>query len=116
MKALWQDYRPYDLELFEAQVPSTAGSVCRTGSAEDVGHLDGGAHARSAAGRSRFNGSRHQPLKRAGHVTQHPDGDLCVTGGSLQLCMTGQRLDDANIDRLDGDAVPQRVRSDALGD
>ena len=37
-------YRRHDLELVEAQMPGAGSPVRRTGSAEDVGNLDGGAH------------------------------------------------------------------------
>ena len=35
----------HDLELVEAQMPGAGNPVCTTGCAEDVGDLDGGAHA-----------------------------------------------------------------------
>ena len=106
--------------LVKAQVAGTGGPVRRTGSAEDVGDLDGGAHAHSPARRSRFPGSHRQPVERAGHVTQHSGGDLRVISSGLQLGMTEQRLDDADVDpvleQVGGEAVPQRVRPDALAD
>jgi len=103
-------YRRHDLELVETQVPCIGGPVRRTGRAEDVGDLDGGAHGCSAAGRSRFSGGRGKPVERAGDIAQHPGGDLRVIGGGLQFCMPQQRLDDANIDpvlkQVGGETVP----------
>lgn len=82
----------------EAQMSRMGVPVCRTGRAEDVGDLDGGAHGCSAAGRSRFSGGRGEPVERAGDVAQHPRGDLRVIGGGLQLGVPQQRLDDADVD------------------
>ena len=45
----------HDLELIEAPVSGAGGPVRRTSGPKDVGDLDGGAHPRSAAGRSRFH-------------------------------------------------------------
>lgn len=108
----------HDLQLVEAQVPRTGGPVRRTRGTEDVGHLDGGAHAHSAAGRFRFAGGCRQPVEWAGDITQHPGGDLRVIGGGFQLRVPEQRLDDADVDtvleQVRGEAVPQRMRPTRL--
>ena len=61
-----------------------------------------------------------QPLQRALDVADRVDGDAGVERGRLQLGVSEQHLDHANVDvlleQMGGEAVAQRVRRDALGD
>src|SRR4029077_14229458 len=61
-----------------------------------------------------------QPLERALDVADRVDGDAGVERGGLQLGVAEQDLDDTDVDvlveQVSGEAVPQGVRRDALGD
>src|SRR5271166_4587355 len=61
-----------------------------------------------------------QPVQRTLDVADRVDGDAGVERGRLQLGVPEQHLDHANIDALleqmCGEAVPQGMRRDALGD
>jgi hypothetical protein len=61
-----------------------------------------------------------QPLKRALDVADGIDGDAGIERGRLELGVAEQDLNHANIDvlleQVGGEAVPQGVRRDALGD
>src|SRR5215471_16323673 len=61
-----------------------------------------------------------EPLQRALDVADRVDGDAGVERGCLELRVAQQHLDHANVDALleqmGGEAVPQRVRRDALGE
>src|SRR6516225_9605504 len=61
-----------------------------------------------------------EPLERALDVADRADGDAGVERRRLELRVAEQHLDHANVDALleqmGGEAVPQRVRRDALGD
>ena len=111
--------RRHDLELMQAQMPGMGGPVGRAGSAEDVGDLERGPHRLSReappvrAGTGRACRADWSPRAPCGC---HPG----IEGGGLQLGVAEQRLDDADIDavleQVRGEAVPQRVRPDPLGD
>src|SRR6202022_2199449 len=61
-----------------------------------------------------------EPLQRAFDVADRVDGDAGVERGRLQLGVSEQDLDHANVDvlfeQMRREAVPQRVRRHALGD
>lgn len=97
-----------------------SGPVWRAGGAEDVGDLERGAHASSAARRPSFHSGHSQPVERTGHVTQSPGSDPGVESGGIQPGVAEQRLDDADVypvlKQVRGEAVPQRVWPDPLAD
>src|SRR5258708_21322898 len=75
----------------------------------------------ASAGRCDLSGTEHAELvERAGHGTHRSGRDLGVEGGVVQLRVPEQDLDDADInavlEEMGGETVPQRVRSDPLGD
>jgi len=59
-------------------------------------------------------------IERAYHLADRIRGDARVERGGVELGMAQQDLDHADIDavlqEMGGKAVPQRVRSDPLGD
>jgi hypothetical protein len=59
-------------------------------------------------------------VERAGHGAHRPCRHLGVEGGGVQLDVAEQRLNDANVDavlqQVRGEAVPQRMRPNPLGD
>ena len=100
--------RRHDLELVQAQVTGMGSAIGRTGSPEDIGDLNGGAH-RSAVGRLAFH-QRHQSIKRAGDRVDRSGGHLGVERGRLELAVPEQDLDDADVgaifEKVGGEAVP----------
>src|ERR1700691_5405310 len=75
----------------------------------------------ASAGGCDLSGPEHVELvERAGHGAHRSGRDLGVEGGVVQLRVPEQDLDDADIDavleEMGGETVPQRVRSDPLGD
>src|SRR5215469_10690690 len=61
-----------------------------------------------------------QQVERTGHLTDRLDGDACVERRRVELLVSEQRLDDADIglllQQMRGKAVPQRMNTDAFGD
>src|SRR5271169_6025642 len=75
----------------------------------------------ASAGGCDLSGPEHAELvERAGHGAYRSGRNPGVEGGVVQLRVPEQNLDDADIDaifqQMGGKAVPQRVRSDPLGD
>ena len=75
----------------------------------------------ASAGGCDLSGLEHAELvERAGHGAYRSGRNLGVEGGVLQLGVAEQNLDDADVDavlqQMGGETVPQRVRSDPLGD
>src|SRR6202050_1803347 len=75
----------------------------------------------ASAGGCDLSGPEHAELvERAGHGTHLSGRDLGVEGGVVQLRVPEQDLDDADInavlEEMGRETVPQRVRSDPLGD
>ena len=62
-------------------MPDVVRPIGRPGAAEDVGDLDGGAHAASTGGRPPLH-RRHQPVERTGHGTDRAGGDPNVKTGA----------------------------------
>src|SRR5206468_4919586 len=78
--------------------------------------------ATSTAGRDNGRASAgHLPQKveRAGHLADRADGDAGVERRRIELLVSEQDLDDADIglllQEMGGKAVPQRVNADTLG-
>jgi len=75
---------------------------------------------RSSGGRRASRQVEAEPLQRTGHVTDRVDGDAGVERRRLQLGVSQQHLNHANIDilfeQMRCEAVPQGVRRHALGD
>ena len=76
---------------------------------------------RRSGGRGSAREVEAQPLERALDVADRVDGDAGVERGRLQLSVAEQDLDHADVDVLfeqvsGGEAVPQGVRRDSLGD
>lgn len=111
--------RRQDLELAEAEVPCMYGPVGGAGSAEDVGDLDRGAHG-SAVGRDLCLLEQPELVERARDGAHRPGRDLGVEGGVVELRMSEQDLDDADVgavpQQVGGEAVAQGVRPDPFGD
>src|ERR1700761_4581027 len=80
----------------------------------------GRAMRRRSGGRGSAREVEAQPLKRAFDVADRVDGDAGVERGRLQLGVSEQDLDHADVDilfeQVSGEAVPQGVRRDSLGD
>ena len=81
--------RRHDLELMQPQMPGMRGPVGRPCAAEDVGDLDGGAHAGSTGGRLPLH-QRHQPVERTGHGMDRACRDLGLERGRLELAVPEQ--------------------------
>src|SRR4029077_14386765 len=73
-----------------------------------------------SGGRGSARGVEGQRLERALDVADRVDGDAGVERGRLQLGVAEQDLDHADVDvlfeQVSGEAVPQGVRRDSLGD
>ena len=83
----------HDLELAHAQVGALSKPPGWPMGAKDVRHLQGTRpHWRGLCGLQR--------LQRTDHLSQHVGGYLCVKGRGLQLLVTQEHLDDANVDLL----------------
>ena len=80
--------------------------------------------ATSSAGRGsradQAGGSRAELVERALDLADRPGGDLGVERGGVELLVTEQDLDDADVDllleQMGGEAVPEGVQGDALVD
>src|SRR5215470_283658 len=78
--------------------------------------------ATSSGGRTRIVAFHQQSeiLERTRHRTDRLGGDAGVERGGVQLGVSEQNLDDANVDilleQVSGKAVPQRVRTDTFLD
>ena len=99
-------------------MPGMGSAIGRTGSPEDIGNLDGGARGSGVVRFLRRNEDA-QTVKRTGHGPHRARCHLGVEGSVLQLGVTEQRLDNADIDavfqKMGGKAVPQCVWADAPG-
>src|SRR6516225_12094463 len=78
--------------------------------------------ATSTAGRDNgraLAGHLQQQVERARHLAERVDGDAGVERRRVEFLMSQQNLDDPNIrlllQEMRGEAVPQRVNTDALG-
>jgi hypothetical protein len=75
---------------------------------------------RRSGGRGSAREVEAQPLERALDVADRVDGDAGVERGRLQLGVAEQDLDYADVnllfEQVSGEAVPQGVRRDSLGD
>src|SRR5277367_5705724 len=78
------------------------------------------ARTASAGGCDLSGPEQAELVERADHGAHRSGRNLGVEGGVLQLGVAEQNLDDADVDavfqQMGGKAVPQRVRSDPLGD
>src|SRR5215831_20520880 len=79
--------------------------------------------ATSTAGRGNgraLAGHLQQKVERACHLAERVDGDAGVERRRIELLVSEQHLDDADIglllQKMGGKAVPQRVNTDTLGD
>src|SRR3954469_15695585 len=75
----------------------------------------------ASAGGCDLSGLEHAELiERAGYGAHRSGRDLGVEGGVVQLRVAEQDLDDADVaavlKQAGGEAVPERVRPDPLGD
>src|SRR6516165_1863577 len=65
-------------------------------------------------------GHLQQNIERAGHLAERVDGDAGIESRRIELLVSEQNLDDADIGLLlqevGGKAVTQRMNADALGD
>ena len=73
-----------------------------------------------ASGLSRPVGSGAEPVERAHHGADRVGGDAGIKGGGVELGVSEQDLDHADVDvllqQMRGEAVAQRVRRDPLPD
>src|SRR5246127_1053930 len=79
--------------------------------------------ATSTAGRDNRRASAghlQQEVERACHLTERVNGDPCIERGRVELLVTEQNLDDANVglllQEMGGKAVPQGMNTDTFGD
>src|SRR5271170_21569 len=79
--------------------------------------------ATSTAGRDNGRasaGDLPQKVERARHLADRADGDASVKRRRVELLVSEQDLDDADIrlllQKMSGKAVPQRMNTDTLGD
>src|SRR5471032_2801121 len=74
----------------------------------------------SAAGSGGRLDRHGEAFERAGDVADSPGGDLGVERRGVELLVSEQHLDDADVDllleQMGGEAVAQRVQRDALVD
>lgn len=100
--------RRHHLKLGQAEMSFVGYPVSWPGGTEDIGDLGRGAHG-SAVGRFAFH-QRHKPVEGPGNCVNGPGGDLRIERGRLQLAMSEQNLDDADIgailQKMGGKAVP----------
>ena len=102
--------RRHDLQLGKAEMPGLGETVAGTHGPEDVGDLQrGGPHGLSAARRRRVGRKYPEPVERADHGAHRTSRHLGVEGGGVQLGVTEQRLNDADVD-----AVLQQMRGEAV--
>ena len=103
--------RRHHLQLSEAQVTGVGLAPSRAMGAKDVGDLEERPrHADLSGGRRSAREVDPQPLQWALDVADRVDGDAGVERRRLQLRVSEQNLDHANIDALleqmGGEAVP----------
>jgi hypothetical protein len=91
--------RRHDLELGKAQMTGLNGAIAGSFSAEDIGDLERGAQAGSAAGILALHQQR-QTLERTGHRADRLGCNARVERGRIELAVPQQDLDDADIDIL----------------
>ena len=111
--------RRHDLELGQAQMTGLDGTIAGAFSSEDIGDLERGAQAASAAGILAFHQQR-QTLERTGHRADRLGRNARIERGRIELGVPQQHLDDADVDilleQMRGEAVAQCVRADTLLD
>src|SRR5439155_24137510 len=78
--------RRHDLELGQAQMPCMGGTVSRACGTEDIGNLERGAQATSAARVLALHQQR-QTLKRTGHRTDRLGRHPRVARGRIELAV-----------------------------
>jgi hypothetical protein len=88
--------RRHDLELDQAQVTDLGGTIAGPFSSEDVGDLDRGAQAASAAWILALHQQR-QTLERTGHRADRLGGNARIECGRIKLAVPQQDLDHADI-------------------
>ena len=94
---------------------------CRAMAAEDIRNLQSRArHARASAGRPDLLELERDVLQRAHDLADRLGGDAGIERRGVELGVTEQHLDHANVDvllqQMGGEAVPQGVQGDALAD
>jgi hypothetical protein len=110
----------HHLQLTEADMAGIGSAPCRSMIAEDIRNLQSRArHKRSAsAGWPDLLELERDVLQRAHDLTDRLGGDAGIERRDVELGVTEQHLDDADIDVLldlvGGKAVPQGVQRDAL--
>ena len=111
--------RRHDLELGQAQVTGLGGTIAGAFSSEDIGDLERGAQAASAAGILALHQQR-QTLERTGHRADRLGGNARIERGRIKLAVPQQDLDHADIDilfqQMGGEAVAQRMGRHPLPD
>ena len=114
--------RRHHLQLGKTQMASVGLAPRRAMGAKDVGDLQARPRHAASVRRARIGSLEveAQPLERALDVADRVDGDAGVERGRLQFGVAEQDLDHADVDvlfeQVSGEAVPQGVRRDALGD
>ena len=100
----------HHLQLAETQMPGTGITPRRSMVAEDVRDLQ--------AATRRSGGWQRQVFQRTGHLAERAGCHVAVACGGLQLAVTQQHLDHADIDlvlqQVGGKAVTQGVHGDPL--
>ena len=115
--------RRHHLQLAEADMAGIGLTPCRAMAAEDIRDLQSRTrHARRAfrrAARTSLSLTR-DALQRAHDLADRLGGDAGIERRGVELGVPEQHLDHADIDvlleQVGGEAVPQRVRRDALVD
>ena len=114
--------RRHHLQLVEADMAGIGLTPCRAMVAEDIRNLQSRArHARRAsAGRPDLLELERDVLQRAHDLADRLGGDAGIERRGVELGVTEQHLDHADIDvlleQVGGEAVPQGVQRDALVD
>jgi hypothetical protein len=88
--------RRHDIELGQTQVTGLNGTIASSFSSEDIGDLERGAQAASAAGILALHQQR-QMLERTGHRADRLGRNARVEGGRIELAVAQQDLDHADI-------------------
>jgi hypothetical protein len=81
--------RRHDLELGQVQVAGLGGTIAGPFSSEDIGDLDRGAQAASAAGILALHQQR-QTLERTGHRADRLGRNARIERGRIKLAVTQQ--------------------------
>ena len=101
--------RRHDLELGQAEMTGLDGTIAGAFSSEDIGDLDRGAQAASAAGILAFHQQR-QMLERTGHRADRLGRNARIERGRIKLAVPQQHLDDTDndilLEQMRGEAVP----------